>query len=132
MICTKCKKEKTPEEMAWKSKVKGKRSAICHVCNNERSRRYFKANPHTRKDSEKKAKQRIRDFLNDAKSVPCMDCGKSYPPFVMDFDHVRGEKKCDIARMSSRSMTAINKEIAKCDVVCANCHRIRHIDNAGL
>lgn len=60
----------------------------------------------------------------DAKNVPCTDCGIKYPSYVMDFDHVRGEKQFNIG---SYPLTTIPlaKEIEKCDVVCSNCHRER-------
>lgn len=60
-------------------------------------------------------------------SQPCLDCGKSYPHYVMDFDHVRGEKRANIADMINRSCSrkAVFDEIAKCDLVCSNCHRVR-------
>ncbi len=58
---------------------------------------------------------------------PCMDCGVVYPVYVMDFDHVRGEKLFEISRMTKRGFTPMRlaQEIAKCDLVCSNCHRIR-------
>jgi hypothetical protein len=43
----------------------------------------------------------------------------------MDFDHVRGEKKFGIAICINRAWKLLEAEITKCDVVCANCHRIR-------
>lgn len=60
------------------------------------------------------------------KDQPCTDCGGVFPPCVMDFDHVpeRGPKLFDLGR-SDRSLKAIAEELAKCDIVCANCHRIR-------
>jgi hypothetical protein len=66
-----------------------------------------------------------RVVLDQAKDQPCTDCGRRYPSYVMDFDHVRGEKVENVARMLSWSMEDILKEIAKCEVVCANCHRQR-------
>jgi hypothetical protein len=64
--------------------------------------------------------------LLPAKNVPCMDCGGVYPTCVMDFDHVRGVKLFNIAKVASRAGAAdLLAEIAKCDVVCSNCHRIR-------
>ena len=67
-----------------------------------------------------------RQWLNTFKDVPCMDCGRKYPPECMDFDHVRGEKKFDIGtRAGSGKKEHILEEIAKCDLVCANCHRTR-------
>jgi hypothetical protein len=54
---------------------------------------------------------------------PCMDCGQSFPFPCMDFDHVRGVKKKDVS--SCNTLATVKTEIAKCDVVCANCHRLR-------
>lgn len=73
------------------------------------------------------ARLRKRKLVESLKDVPCADCGKQYPSCVMDFDHVRGEKKCNVAALVSRGSgeAAILEEAAKCDVVCANCHRIR-------
>lgn len=72
-------------------------------------------------------RRRKRDYLANLKDVPCADCGQRYPFFVMDFDHVRGEKKFNLSRVASvgHSWAVIIEEAAKCDVVCANCHRIR-------
>lgn len=69
------------------------------------------------------AKER-RNWLNSLKSAPCMDCGGVFPPECMDFDHVRGVKFFNISNIC-RSMESLLHEIAKCDLVCANCHRIR-------
>lgn len=63
--------------------------------------------------------------IEAAKDAPCADCGVKYPPFVMDFDHVRGTKGFNIAPNRSRSLELIKAEIAKCEVVCSNCHRAR-------
>lgn len=68
---------------------------------------------------------RNRRLIADLKSVPCADCGAVLPPEAMDFDHVRGVKVDDVSRMTRRSREAILREAAKCDVVCATCHRIR-------
>ena len=56
-----------------------------------------------------------------------MDCGKKYPPYVMDFNHRPGEKK--VGKISSMAhsgrLSRLVAEITKCDVVCDNCHRGR-------
>lgn len=59
---------------------------------------------------------------------PCTDCGGLFPPVCLDFDHLpQFQKRLGISRMVStcRSWAAITAEIAKCELVCANCHRIR-------
>ena len=54
-----------------------------------------------------------------------MDCGNSYPHYVMEFDHARGEKVANIPIILMGSLDALFEELEKCDVVCANCHSIR-------
>jgi hypothetical protein len=62
---------------------------------------------------------------------PCADCAKSNP-LILEFDHV-GRKEFDIARgIRGRNWRAVLDEIAKCDVVCANCHRRRTARRAGF
>lgn len=55
-----------------------------------------------------------------------MDCGGEFHPVCMQFDHREGTKKYrDISKMTNYSMERIMEEIAKCDLVCANCHALR-------
>lgn len=56
-----------------------------------------------------------------------MDCGKRFPTVCMDFDHRDpSTKKHNVSRMTVRgSERLLLDEIAKCDLVCANCHRVR-------
>lgn len=72
-------------------------------------------------------KKEMYDFISKIKSVPCQDCGNSYPSYVMDFDHrVPSEKTAEIGKViSNGSWPALYAEIDKCDIICANCHRIR-------
>jgi hypothetical protein len=64
-----------------------------------------------------------RELIVELKDVPCSDCGKRFHFCQMDFDHVRGIKLGYVPHM--RTKQAILEEAAKCDVVCANCHRER-------
>jgi hypothetical protein len=74
-----------------------------------------------------RAREAINNYVDQVKSRPCVDCGGHFPPFVMDFDHVRGEKAADISRLrrARASRARLEAELAKCEVVCANCHRRR-------
>ena len=71
----------------------------------------------------KRRRQEVRDYLIEVKSSPCMDCGVTFPPEAMDFDHLR-DKEFMIGR-SDRGLTKTKDEIAKCELVCSNCHRVR-------
>lgn len=58
----------------------------------------------------------------------CMDCEQVYPPYVMDFDHRDGTTKVfGVSQMIAWNLSRVRilEEIAKCDLVCSNCHRIR-------
>ena len=67
----------------------------------------------------------MRRFAMSLKEAPCTDCGQSFPAPVMDFDHICGEKLRGIGLMWTFSMARQAAELIKCDVVCANCHRMR-------
>ena len=59
-------------------------------------------------------------------NVPCADCGKTYAPGAMEFDHLPGyEKIADLSKTRSFGLAEFIDEVKKCDIVCANCHRIR-------
>ena len=64
---------------------------------------------------------------------PCVDCGET-DIVVLEFDHLGKDKKLDdVAHMIPRgySLDKIKKEIAKCEVVCCNCHRRRTYTRAN-
>ena len=78
------------------------------------------------RESGQRLRKRARDLIHKLKDIPCMDCGVEYPHYVMDFDHRDPSTKFKtIARMVGYSLKRVQEEIDKCDVVCANCHRIR-------
>lgn len=66
-------------------------------------------------------------LLEAAKAQPCVDCGRCFPPECMDFDHVeKGSKDYNVAAMWRWiSMERLKAELAKCELVCSNCHRTR-------
>ena len=53
----------------------------------------------------------------------CVDCGYNTYPEALDFDHIGDDKLCDVSKCHNE--TQLLAEIAKCEVVCANCHRRR-------
>lgn len=66
-----------------------------------------------------------RQYIIELKEkTPCTDCGKKYPYYVMDFDHLN-DKKIALSKISLYSWKTILEEIDKCEIVCANCHRVR-------
>jgi hypothetical protein len=71
-------------------------------------------------------RRKFREWIGTIKlERGCMDCGYREHAAALEFDHVRGEKVDHVARMSGRPRAVVLEEIEKCDVVCANCHRVR-------
>ena len=106
------------------------RQSTCKECQRAYVREHYARQPEYYKakalESTRERRDSIRQMIRSAKDRPCADCGKSYPYYVMDFDHIVGKKRFDVGRgLSNRTVADIEEEIAKCEVVCANCHRER-------
>lgn len=97
----------------------------------EKNREYCKAHYSKNKarylERNRRRAQENAEWIRELKCIPCMDCGITYPHYVMDFDHRDGsDKKFDIASNARRlAKSTLQKEIEKCDIVCSNCHRER-------
>jgi hypothetical protein len=94
-----------------------------------RQRRY-QGDPAWRTAYISKTRLRQRDARDRIDAIKiargCMDCGYNESAVALDFDHLpEFDKLFTIGNNAQRSWAAIEAEIAKCDVVCANCHRIR-------
>lgn len=72
-------------------------------------------------------KRSLSTLVNDLKSKPCTDCGQTFHPAAMDFDHINDDKSYNIAYLVHIGCTeqTLLTEIAKCELVCSNCHRVR-------
>jgi len=61
-----------------------------------------------------------------AKEKPCVDCGGVFHPTAMEFDHLPQFIKCfDLSSWKMHNLKAVQAELEKCEIVCANCHRTR-------
>lgn len=66
------------------------------------------------------------DLLDRLRSVPCADCRGTFAQCSMDFDHRDAATKVrSVTRMIHGSIDRMMAEVDKCDIVCANCHRLR-------
>lgn len=111
--CSRCSEIRPASDFtAHKKSLDGLQSQ-CRECQNI-SHRKVSANSYAAKAA----------FRRAEKDRPCADCGGRFPPECMDFDHVRGKKAFDIGK-SNFTLARLASEIKKCEVVCANCHRIR-------
>ncbi|MEP7378397.1 MAG: hypothetical protein ABI725_02430 [Chloroflexota bacterium] len=106
---------------------------VCANCHRLRTQRTWVGRPRkgsytSPSQARKAALWRLQsDLLAELRNVECADCRGKFPKAAMDFDHRDpSTKKHTISRMLLRTTTEeILVEVAKCDVVCANCHRMR-------
>ena len=153
--CTKCKKDKLFSEFyKQKGRTDGYRSH-CKTCVEERKRTptsravsvkssrkwYLKNKEKVRVDQRATYARRKKEigiitewYGTKYSGTPCMDCNGVFPWCAMDFDHRPEEVKLfNISdkghRIATKPMLArVKEEIAKCDIVCSNCHRVRTRD----
>lgn len=87
-----------------------------------------------RVDSIRRRRER-RAWLDHVKlAAGCIDCGYNAHPRALDFDHVGTDKVGNVGQMAHDlvAMSILLAEIAKCEVVCANCHRVRTAEREQL
>jgi protein-arginine kinase activator protein McsA len=61
---------------------------------------------------------------------PCADCGED-DPVVLEFDHLRDKIRNVSGLVRRDNLSAVQREVEKCEVVCANCHRRRTYERQG-
>jgi hypothetical protein len=125
-LCSGCRVVKPVEDFNFKYRAMGVRHSYCRECGKELTRSHYKRNKRSYLDRNARAYQRHRELIRQMKSRPCADCGVQYPYYVMDFDHRDGKEKLfELNSVARKTIPGILREIQKCDVVCANCHRER-------
>lgn len=129
--CSTCGDMKPIEEFPIKNKATGLRRSQCRACRRAYGREHYERNRPSyvsrAKDRRKSERPRIRALVDEfLRSHPCVDCGCPIIT-VLEFDHRDpGEKSLTVARLKmSGTVSSIRREIEKCDVRCANCHRRR-------
>lgn len=124
-LCPVCSIEQPLTNFSFKNKAKQTYQSRCKSCHSKYLKAHYEANKDRYIFNVTRRKNEVKDLIRKSKSVPCMDCKITYPYYVMDFDH-RSEKSFELASSyQDHSMQQVKSEIAKCDVVCSNCHRER-------
>ena len=131
--CCRCREEKLLS--GFNKKGTTTYQSYCKPCQSEHYKEYYRKNI----DSEKariikgkvhrrRASKKYVIHLKD-KGV-CTACGRRFHHAAMDFDHVEDNKKMSVSHMvnSGYTIKKVQLEIDKCELVCANCHRVRTYD----
>ncbi len=135
--CRICKTWKPKSEFNYRDIERGLLQYDCRDCQQGIRRESYSNHRETTRASNDERTQRVRESGREyvysyLLEHPCVDCGETNP-LVLTFDHVRGEKRGNVADMvyRGRSIETIEAEIEKCDVVCFNCHMRREYKRRG-
>jgi hypothetical protein len=130
-LCGSCGESLPLSEFNFRSRAQGTYQSYCRTCANASWRRWYSKPANKRKHLEtlrRRRKKRIarnKAIVEELKSQPCVDCGRSYPIEAMDFDHLEDKEELISKLVYTAGTERLLSEIAKCEVVCSNCHRVR-------
>lgn len=134
--CTKCKNDFSIDGFPTINKKTNKKSSLCANCKREYDREWWAKHKHLKLEEKRvRSKRRHKSLrlyiVNFLKKTKCILCEIS-DWRVLEFHHRdQNEKKFNLANGPSYSLREIKIEIAKCDVVCANCHKIITMNQFG-
>ena len=131
--CSRCNQEKAPEAFGWRSLKNQTRHSWCKVCRKAYDADSWRNGSKKKTTLAKRAEvvERNQEYIKSILiNSSCVDC-KVSDPRVLQFDHIKGEKKYNVSAMFDFSLELIKDEIKKCEIVCANCHQIRTSMRAG-
>ena|SRR5258708_5369841 len=125
--CPGCKVNKATIEFAKNKRRYDGLQNYCKRCKKVQDKKYYLKDKSKHYLRVKRYRQemllKIWDYLLEH---PCVDCGNNNP-IVLEFDHIRDKKASisDMVRLHRCSWQTLEMEIKKCEVRCANCHRIK-------
>jgi hypothetical protein len=105
--------------------------AWCKTCRQEYDHAYHLRTQALRLEQKRRRRQELNEWYRQLKSAkPCADCGGSFHHAAMQWDHLPGtEKVAEVSTLFRRGrMKAFRRELAKCELVCANCHAVRSFE----
>lgn len=124
--CSTCKEYLPVEHFHANKAKKDGLNNCCKNCQREISRNHYNANKQNYFDRNREVRRQNKIKLLEMRKNPCADCGQTFHPYVMEFDHRQPElKEFSLGRASFGNFNKIKKELEKCDLVCANCHKLR-------
>lgn len=133
MICTKCNKNKNDHEFRFDRP--GRRKKTCKSCVSEYDKNRYRSPEAKARNQEgvKRYKKELRTWYVSLKQgKPCVECKEIFHHAAMHWDHLPGSTKvANVGRLATLgSKRKILEEIAKCELVCANCHAVRTYQRA--
>lgn len=127
-ICCRCKENKPFSEFTKNKSTKDGYQDLCKICKRKADKSTYDNSPvrraNIRTSDERRFSNNKVNLVEYLRKHPCVDCGED-DIVVLEFDHIPGQDKahniCNL--MKQRTWNSVLKEIEKCEVRCANCHR---------
>ena len=109
------------------SKRKDGLQSQCISCQKEYRRKHYLKNKKKYIDKSKKWRKEFRQWWKEyKKQFSCIRCGENHPACIQ-FHHINDDKENDVAYfVGIGNLKKVLDEIAKCMVLCANCHAKEH------
>ena len=127
--CPRCQQQKQIDEFYCRDSSTGAPTSYCKSCQSAYCKAHYvrhRSSHNRRRYRNKRAcVRRNREYmLQHLRGAPCVDCGER-DPVVLEFDHVSGDKITEVCLLawSGCSLSQLRREMLKCEVRCANCHR---------
>ena len=134
--CVTCGEWKEEDEFNWRYKSLGIRHPTCRDCHKPFRKNWYEVNKERHLEQVKARKHEARNVAREyvwqyLSTHPCVECGESNP-VVLEFHHRQGKDRA-VSEMVTGGypISTIQSEIDKCDVLCANCHRKRTMQERG-
>ena len=128
-ICTKCFAQKENHNFRNDNRRPGKLYCWCRTCESlHKKDQAIRNRESLRRGRQRRRVERKEWFIQFKKTLSCSKCGDNRW-YVLDFHHKdKDDKKDHICKLmaGSYAIAKIMEEIAKCDVLCSNCHRELH------
>jgi hypothetical protein len=136
-VCNSCGNPKDEEEFNWRYKALGIRHPTCRECQKPFRKNWYEGSAKERhlknvKERKEEVRKLAREYvLTYLLTHPCIECCER-DPRVLEFHH-RDEKDMAVSELvaGGYSIATIQAEIDKCDVLCANCHRKKTMNDRG-
>lgn len=111
-----------------KSKIDGKQTQ-CKQCRNKYAKQHYRSHRRYYYDKSADRREQLRQQLEEYKrQLACEKCGYNEYMCALDFHHIDDTKEINISDVCRHgwSFQRLLTEIQKCQVLCANCHRVIH------
>lgn len=131
-VCSTCYIEKDLAMFDINQGCSEGRTRQCKECRAEKTRKWYSDNRERRQEESNNRNQRRRDWCIEQLGGKCVDCGGGFHRSVYDFHHRDPGEKVDAISNLLRSPDKLEEELKKCDLLCANCHRIRHFEEGKV